>query len=172
MNTEQPLLVVIPRGGSGSGKSTWARRHFPDGKVVSTDKFFEQTDDYVFSKDLLPEAHRWCFRQFDACIQKPPLGLTHLIVDNTNTRIDEYSAYVLAAESYGHAVKIVTFVYDPVAAYKRNVHDTPLSFCMRQWLDLQEGSAQMPARWDHDYALWDETWPYATTEMNETPASG
>jgi len=159
------LLVVIPRGGSGSGKSTWTRRHFPEGKVVSSDLFFEQeSEEYVFDKKLLPQAHAWCFRQFMEVIQRPPLGLKHLIVDNTNTRLVEYAHYVQAAQAYGHDVKIVTFIYDPVAAYKRNTHDTPLAICMRQHHNLQEGSLQMPPWWDHDYALWDETWPYASRD--------
>lgn len=164
MSSEDKLQVILVRGGSGSGKTTWTRRHFPEGMVVSADRFFDRDGVYAFDRTKLGEAQAWCLQQFIEYCQKPPLGLKHLIVNNTNTRVVEVAPYAAVAAAYQHPVKIVTFIYDPVAAFKRNKHKTPLAICMRQYHNLQEGSQQMPPWWDHDYVLWDETWPYANNE--------
>ena len=157
------MEVIILRAGSGAGKSTWIRRHKPKAIVVSSDQYMVDEDgNYQFDVTKLGEAHADCVRRFVSFCQNPPNAET-LIVDNTNTMVAEFAPYAQVALSYGHDLRIVTFVYDPVAAFKRNIHGTPLDKCIEMHARIQEGTKQIPPWWPHEYALWDETWPFANT---------
>lgn len=162
------MLVIIPRGGSGAGKSTWIKKNAPTADIFSADNFFlnYDTEKYEFDYRRIGEAHLWCFSMFMEFCQKSQYrddGEKEIaVVDNTNTAIAEFAPYAQVALAFGHDLRIVTFAYDPVAAFKRNTHETPLVKCMEQHARLIEQTKFIPPWWDHQYALWDETWPYAS----------
>ena len=179
------MKIIIVRGGSGAGKSTWARREFPHAIIVSADSFFvdSKTGEYNFDYTKLPLAHQTCFLDFIGLVQDDDLiqestmlrgrldpnpdlveNETILVVDNTNTSVAEFSPYATAGAAYGHEVKILTFLYDPVAAFRRNTHGTPLKACMQQHVRMMEQIGYIPSWWSHDYVLWDDTWPYANVK--------
>ena len=166
------MKVIILRGGSGAGKSTWIKKNYPKALTISADKYINDGKPYGladWSPDKAAAAHKLCAQEFirlcqDASMHKELLDEHQdvCVIDNTNTAIAEFAGFAWAAQSYGHDVQIVTFVYDPVAAYKRNTHETPLKSCLIQHERLMEQTKFIPRWWKHDYALWDETWPYAS----------
>lgn len=150
------MKVYVLRGGSGSGKSTWAQKH--GDIIVSADSFFlDENEVYQFDFDKLGEAHDEAFRKFLRYIQNPPASAQELrlVVDNTNTRIYECAPYVMAAETYGHDVKVMTLCYDPIEAFKRNIHESSLDVCMKQHVRLMEESNRIPSWWEHEFILAD-----------------
>lgn len=111
------MHVIIMRGISGCGKSTWVKKYAPDAIVASADDFFLQPDgEYLFSGALLHKAHEACFRTYLAAIERSePL----VVVDNSNITAWELSSYILPAESFGYTVEILTLRCDPEVAIAR-----------------------------------------------------
>lgn len=140
------MQVIILRGIPGCGKSTYAKKHFPQAKIVSADDFFMQTGEYHFDGEKLSQAHQSCWRAFyEAISQKEPL----VIVDNTNTAAFEISPYVLPSEANGYEVSIITLMCDPAVAAARNIHHVPLQTVERMAKRLNEHTKLMPTRWKH-----------------------
>ena len=110
-------LVIVLRGLSGSGKSTFAAylrqqcnestQLHRDGRVnirvCSADYFFQDLGGFDASR--LPEAHYECMRSFDHALGDPLVDV--IVVDNTNVRPDEYQAYVERATNEN--CNVVTF---------------------------------------------------------------
>lgn len=114
--------VVIMRGISGCGKSTYTRTHFPGAKVYSADHYFERNGTYQFDPSKLKNAHEDCFRKFEQGLMK---GEPLIVIDNTNTRKWEMQRYYDAAVKAGYNVSVVRLVCDPAKAAARNVHQVP-----------------------------------------------
>ena len=152
------MNIYITRGGSGAGKSTWAKENHPDAKVFSADHFFMVDGDYKFDPTKLGEAHAMCLRQFIQCCQNKA-EIAHkdevAIVDNTNTTLSEFGPYAQIGLAYGHNVTILTFLYEPVAAAARNTHGTPLKACIDMHTRLTEHTKLIPPWWRHDYVVSD-----------------
>lgn len=152
------MKVIITRGGSGAGKSTWAKNHHPNARIFSADNFFLVDGEYRFDPTKLGEAHGKCLRDYIDFCRGVSVGeyvgenLT-AIVDNTNTTLSEFSPYAEVAQAYGHEVQILTFIYDPVAAHTRNTHSTPLKNAMGQFQRLTEHTKLIPPWWKHDYIV-------------------
>jgi hypothetical protein len=160
------MKVFILRGGSGSGKSTWAQQY--GDIIISTDFFFlDENKNYKFNPSRIGEAHAETFKKFIGFCQNPPRGGTWgedgkdliLVVDNTNTSIAEFAPYAQVAASYGHEVQILTFVYDPLAAFNRNIHGVSLTICMLQHMRLMRETSFIPSWWKHEFIVADDTAP-------------
>lgn len=126
----------IMRGIPGSGKSTAARQLAgKTGKIHSTDDYFMKDGKYQFDPAQLRRNHELNFQAFKADLA---LGISPLIVDNTNTQKWEYQKYVDAAQEAGYDVEIVVIPHiDPKLAAKRNTHGVP-----------EDKIRQMLARWE------------------------
>jgi len=121
------MKVVILRGVSGSGKSTFRRKNHPEALVCSADSFFYDKDgEYHFDANLLSEAHRSCFAKFLLLLQANHDSDATVVVDNTNTTTAEISPYYMAAQVYSVPVEIVTLICRNEIAAKRNKHGVPL----------------------------------------------
>jgi hypothetical protein len=158
--------VVIMRGISGSGKTTVAKR-IRDTAVkagrrcisCSADSYFvdKSTGLYAFNRSQLSAAHAECFATFQRALAAP---LGHgapplIVVDNTNTRRQEYGRYAQRAARCGAEVRVVEVVEGSsgqlappprkgASAFvamctSRNVHGAPLDTC-----------AAMHDRWESD----------------------
>lgn len=116
--------VVILRGISGSGKSTYTKKNHPTALICSADDFFICKDGvYRFDAKQLGEAHKWCMNRFvHSCMQNLP----EIVVDNTNTQLWEMSGYVQVAESQGYEVQIVRMETPVSLCAERNTHGVPL----------------------------------------------
>lgn len=147
------MQIIITRGGSGAGKSTWAKNNHPEAAIVSSDLFFMVNGEYRFDHLKLGEAHAQCLRTFiELCQSKEP-GHQTLIVDNTNTTVSEFGPYAQVGLVYGHSVQILTFLYDPVACHARNTHGTPLKACINMHQRLTENTKLIPPWCKHDYIV-------------------
>jgi len=147
------MKVIILRGGSGAGKSTWVKKNHSDAFVVSADLFFMVDGEYKFDITKIGEAHATCLRSFVAICQNPPAELSTVIVDNTNTTVAELAPYAQVALVYGHELQLFTFLYDPVVAAKRSTHGRPLKGCVEMHQRLTEQTKFLPPWWKHDYIV-------------------
>lgn len=160
------MKVILLRGGSGAGKSTWVKTNHPEATVLSADSFFMVDGQYKFDATKLGEAHATCLRNFITVCQTyqgvDGTGPSVVIVDNTNTSVSEFAPYAQVAQVYGHDVQVLTFLYDPVVAHARNTHGTPLKACIEMHKRIQEQTAFIPPWWKHDYVV-------ATSSLPQSP---
>lgn len=162
--------VLILRGISGSGKSTFAAsiEEQVSAVVFSTDSCFMKNGKYEFKPELLSFAHSRCLNLFTEAVRDMSMLLTQmskldkdrrpkLIVDNTNCSIAEIAPYYAISEAYGLKPVIVEMV--PRASYenpdvvinfaKRNIHSVPVNTVARQARTLVE--SRLPIWWDHQF---------------------
>lgn len=111
------MKVIILRGISGAGKSTWAKKHYPNAVIASADDYFLQEDgSYDYDLDQIDDAHEACYQIFvKALLSKEPL----IVVDNSNVTVWEISPYVMPARSFGYEVEVLTLRCDPEIAISR-----------------------------------------------------
>ncbi|MFB6373670.1 MAG: ATP-binding protein [Bradymonadaceae bacterium] len=121
--------VIILRGTSGSGKTTWAKRAKRDKlqgvtSIVSADNYFYQVagddeSEYDFDPNRLQEAHDLCFGKFMRRLRD---GLDNVIVDNTNMTLGEVNPYRMVARFADAAITVVEFRCPPEIAARRSDH--------------------------------------------------
>ncbi len=118
------MKCVIMRGISGSGKTTYLKKNFPEFTVVSADKFFEREDgSWRYDETQINQAHAFCVRQFtELVVKRAPL----IAVDNTNLRIAELAVYTQLAAAHGFDTFVFTLLINPAMAAARSVHAVPV----------------------------------------------
>lgn len=113
------MKVIVMRGISGSGKSTWIKNNYPDAVVASADNAFRKPDgtyDFSDHANRIHDAHIACFQTFiQAVLKKEPV----IIVDNNSIHAWEIAPYILPAESFGYEAEILTLEIDPELAIQR-----------------------------------------------------
>jgi predicted kinase len=123
--------VIILRGVSGSGKSTFASmlaRHNNGAVVVTADDYFTSGNGlYEFEASKLGAAHFQCFNRFQDALFDPQVNT--IIVANTNTSPADFKNYVHAAETYGATV---TYVVLENRHGNNDVHNVPSEVKERQ----------------------------------------
>ena len=161
--------VILLVGCSGSGKSTYVRRHFAEALVISADQYFEnkarstgQTYGEVWSLQDLGAAHSQCQQCFLEAIEgEVPI----VVVDNTNVRPSDRQRYVRLARAFGVETELHVlgpWIYGTPAptqeeygayidlCHRRNVHEVPREVIGQQIdrLDLPAGvyQAEKPPR--------------------------
>lgn len=135
--------VTILRGISGAGKSKFAAVNHPTTYVVSADHFFQTAAGYRFDATKLSEAHALCLRHFVEAVRNN----VNVVVDNTNTSVEEIAPYYAIAEAYGRDVEIVTLDISIEVAAERNVHAISIESVRHQASKLK--TARLPSRWNH-----------------------
>ncbi len=122
------MKVVVLRGVSGSGKSTWTKENCPNAVICSADHFFVQEDGtYKFNPTQLGLAHRTCLRKFLLHCTDSNFSNDTLVVDNTNLSLAEVAPYVQVALAMGHEVQVIHLVCKLWEAANRNTHGVPFS---------------------------------------------
>lgn len=116
--------VLILRGVSGSGKSTFAetlRQLNPDSVVVCTaDDYFTDADgNYNFDASRLRYAHAACQEKFLDALHAPETSL--IIVANTNTKPSDFAYYV----NFAKGKAMVTSVVLENRHGNRDIHSVP-----------------------------------------------
>lgn len=94
--------LIIIRGTSGSGKSTFAESL--GGVVCCADDYFMVDGQYRFDATKLKQAHEACKQKFDQAVLN---GEPKIVLANTNTQEWEFLAYKNFAESHGYRVFVV-----------------------------------------------------------------
>lgn len=118
--------VVVLSGMSGSGKSTYARKRTEGvtsvAKIISTDDYFTTPEGvYAFDPAKIGVAHAATFYRFIQALDSGRYRL--IVVDNTNTTIEEISPYMLGAAAFGYEAEVVTIEAPMIFAHMRNTHD-------------------------------------------------
>jgi len=100
--------VIVIRGISGSGKSTFAEyiANLHDGVppvICTADDYFTDntTGEYKFDASHLGNAHKACMEKFTNACQG---GASLVILANTSTQEREISGYMDAAEEHGYQI--------------------------------------------------------------------
>jgi len=124
---DQPTVFIM-RGLPGSGKSTLIKTLIEQScwscKVCSADYYWLIPDgNYNFDKSKIAQAHQYSLRGFIEAMRYASPG--HIIVDNTNSTINEFSHYVKIADAYDHKTVIITLNVSPETSLARNVHNVP-----------------------------------------------
>lgn len=136
------MKVVIMRGVSGSGKSSYVEEILADFSatrrqakvlVCSADQYFLDGTEYRFDPKLLGKAHAWCLRKFNDAVSPAVEKYDLVVVDNTNTTPTEMAPYIALATAYNHDVEIVLCEAHPGIACQRNVHGVPNHTVFSQW---------------------------------------
>lgn len=136
------MRVIILRGLSGSGKSTWASQYADRATIVSTDAFFYVDGVYRHDQTKLREYHGRTFRLFLEALQR---GDALIIVDNTNIEPWEFSPYVLAGEAFGYPVELLTMRCSLETALARK-QLVPREHMERIYVTFKAFTERMPGR--------------------------
>lgn len=142
--------IYIMRGLPGAGKSTWARRNYPQAHVCSADSYFLDDEGvYRFNRALISRAHASCLRGFAEILASiagdPANSPKVVIVDNTAIMAWEISPYYNLAMAYGHDAAIIHVKCDAEIAHSRNIHGVPLERVEK--MDDSLTSEELPVFW-------------------------
>jgi predicted kinase len=146
--------LIVMRGIPGAGKSTKAKSLVREGVIHSTDTVIERTGDYngffakmIESKDFTPlsRAHS---TNFSEAVTSMKNGISPVIIDNTNIKLNEAKNYVKAALTMGYADENIKFVdvgtagLTAEALAERNTHGVPLEK-IEQMMASHKGQGEM-----------------------------
>lgn len=136
--------VIIIRGPSGVGKSTYAKTINYDVKC-SADNFFMEKNprtglvEYMFNPMRLGEVHSKCMQLFLRSMQEEK---ETIVVDNTFIHAWEFQPYVEAAKLAGYSIEVVNFkpetINDIRLCIKRNVHKVPAEVVAKMCVEFEE----------------------------------
>jgi uridine kinase len=127
INNPQDKTVIIVRGISGSGKSTFANIVAEPKVVCTADDYFEQNGQYNFDPSKLGEAHKQSMNKFDQALVNP--NIKNIVVANTNVKPRDYKYYADKANQAG--VRVIYVVLEK-RHDNENVHSVPSEVLQRQ----------------------------------------
>lgn len=119
--------IIILRGTSNSGKSSFAELIAEPKKICCADFYFEKGGGYDFDPTKLGEAHQQCRDEFDVGCVSP--FIKNIVIANTNAKPSDYQYYVDKAKE--HDIK-VTFVVLEKRHDGINSHNVPDFAIQRQ----------------------------------------
>lgn len=117
MEKTKPVMIIL-RGQPGAGKSTIAKKCFPNYVICSADDHFMKNGKYVFDRYELQVAHDYCYVKAKKNLSEG----RNVIVDNTNRKLDEFKRY-MKFQDMGLTSEII--IYKVVSSYTstKNVPD-------------------------------------------------
>lgn len=130
---DEHRYVVLLKGISGSGKSTFANIISHPKSICSADDYFTDEDgNYNFDATKLGWAHQYCKNKFDDAVRNP--NVKYIVVDNTNCNPSDYRYYEIQAKEWGLRVMYVVLEkrHD-----NENCHGVPESSLQRQYDNLK-----------------------------------
>ena len=149
------MRVIILVGASGAGKSTWIEKNCPQAHVVSADKFFLVDGVHKFDVTKMDKAHAYALRNFILyCATAKDL----IVVDNTNTTIQEIAPYIAVANAYeADELEIVWFGTDRIKdLVRRNVHNVQEHTIRRHIDNMAKTKMFWPHYWPIPTVVYDE----------------
>ena len=127
-----PKLILI-RGVSGSGKTTYAKKLMKEDPSLShyeADMYFYKNGNYEFNPSKLKDAHGWCKAQTEIDL----MSGKSVIVSNTFTQKWEIEPYIQLGKKYGADI-----IVKKATGNYQNVHGVPpeaLERMRSRWEDL------------------------------------
>lgn len=137
----QNIYILI--GAPGSGKSTFSKT-IPNAVLCSADHYFINNDNqtYNFDRSKLGEAHAACLKKFVLSLID---GQQNIIVDNTNTMINDIIPYYSVARAFDASIHIRMFLVSSETSFNRNIHQVPKENCERMVENISK--LHFPNRW-------------------------
>ena len=129
------LKLILIRGISGSGKTTYAKnliKQDPSLSHYEADMFFYKDGNYNFDPTKLKDAHAWCKAQTENDLQNGK----SVVVSNTFTQKWEIEPYIQLGKKYGADI----IIKKATGNYK-NVHGVPdeaLERMRTRWEDIED----------------------------------
>lgn len=114
-------VLIILRGVSGSGKSTFAEM-LGEGKHphFEADMYhYDEQGNYNWSAANMGKAHKWCQNQVEDRMQR---SFEKIIVSNTSTTEKEINVYIDLAYKYGY--RVISLVVEN-RHDNGSIHDVP-----------------------------------------------
>lgn len=109
--------IILIRGVPGSGKTTKAKKEYPNHVLYEADQFFtDHKGNYAFDPQKIQDAHKWC----QAKAKRSLHAGKNVVVANTFTRVWEMKPYLMMASRLGCKVKVI----EASGSFK-NVHGVP-----------------------------------------------
>ena len=139
--------IYILQGVSGSGKSHIAKKLADEQDICSADDFFMRDGKYQFNLAKLGEAHGACLRKYVSLLLVNAQKGRPIVVDNTNTTVEELGRYYALAEAYGYKPIIITVECDPAIAAERNTHGVSLETCVAMAARIAVTNGSLPPWW-------------------------
>jgi predicted kinase len=138
--------VYIMCGIPGSGKSTYAKRHWPNALVCSADDYHMVNGVYQFDQANARAAHSRCLVKY---VEHVNVGAddTPIVVDNTNTSAREIAPYYALAEAYGWEPLVVMKLIPYGDAFRRQIHEVPGPVMDRMFTKLVQLCNEWPPFW-------------------------
>lgn len=132
LNENRNLKLILIRGISGSGKTTYAKKLMAQDPSLShyeADMYFYKGDNYNFDPTKLKDAHAWCKSKTEEDLRNGK----SVIVSNTFTQKWEIEPYIKLGEQYGAEV-----IIKKATGNYQNIHGVP-----------PEALERMRSRWEH-----------------------
>lgn len=125
-------MIVLIRGLPGAGKSTYAKKHFPNALILENDMFHVRNGTYSFNENRQRNAVEWCVGVATASALK---GMD-VVIANTFVRKKFIQAYRELAESTGQQFKVIR-----LNTQYGSIHNVPESVMesMREGFEDYEG---------------------------------
>ena len=128
---KQTKNLILVRGVSGSGKSTFAEEFlYPVSLLISTDDFFMVNGEYQFNSELLSENHLKCLKSVESEMEQPQQDICpNIVVHNTFTQAWEIEQYKELADKYGY--NFYTIIVENRHG-SSSIHDVPDDIISKQ----------------------------------------
>ena len=141
------IKLILIRGVSGSGKSTYAKKLMQDDPNLlhyEADMFFNRGGKYDFDPSLLKDAHKWCFDKTEEALRNG----NSVIVSNTFTQNWEIKPYIDLGKRYG-----VDVIIKKATGNYKNVHGVPED-ALKRMKDRWEGVEGETGLYESPFAVF------------------
>ena len=164
-----PALVVLC-GPAGSGKSTFARKHFRETAIVSSDRCRAIISDSESNIAVSPEAFELFYHIIDLRLRHRRLT----VADSTALRPQARRALLQLARRHGVPAVIIIFDVSEARAYAHDTHrarKVGRPVIREQWERLQEALRAVPQEgFDQVHILGEEETGTTSVELIGGPA--
>jgi predicted kinase len=108
--------LILIRGVPGSGKSTYAKKHFPNHRHLEADQFHMKGGKYDWKPENVKKSHDWCQKETEAELDNDK----KVVVSNTFTTLKEMTYYIELAKKMNKKIKVLR-----MTTQFKNVHNVP-----------------------------------------------
>lgn len=107
---QKEKTIVLIRGISGAGKTTFANAIAKPWQIFEADQFFMKKGKYEFDGSKLKDAHNWCKKRVHYWMHPSIFGsifFRKIVISNTFTQDWEMRYYQIIAKKYGYKLHTV-----------------------------------------------------------------
>ena len=132
--------VILMRGASGAGKSTYVQVNYPHANVICSNDHHRVVDG-VYKYTDSKEPQKKCFKSYyNALVTGQPL----VVVDNTNVSAASLAPYIALAELFGYDYTIIEIETDIETCLKNSQHGVSIDTLYKMAEQLDQ---PLPKEW-------------------------